>query len=133
VSALALAHAAAVLVVAAAASGVLGLLVAAPVRSVENFAAVVNVVLFPLLFLSGALYPTSNMPGWLRVAVRLNPVTYAVDLMRGALGQPMEFSALQSVAALAIAIAVSFVLAASLFDPERRFTWLGREVARTKN
>jgi ABC-2 type transport system permease protein len=132
VSALALAHAAAVLVVAAAASSVLGLLVAARVRSVENFAAVVNVVLFPLLFLSGALYPTSNMPGWLRVAVRLNPVTYAVDLMRGALGQPMEFSASQSVAALAIAITVSFALAASLFDPERRFTWLGRDAARPR-
>ena len=47
---------------AAAMSGVLGLLVAAPLRSVENFAGVINVVLFPLLFLSGALYPTAGMP-----------------------------------------------------------------------
>jgi ABC-2 type transport system permease protein len=119
-----------VLVAAAAASSVLGLLVAAPVRSVENFAAVVNVVLFPLLFLSGALYPTSNLPAWLRVAVRLNPVTYAVDLMRDALGQPAEFSVSRSIAALAVAIVVAFALAASLFDPERRFTWLGRDAAR---
>ena len=125
-------NAAGVLVVAAATSSVLGLLVAAPLRSVENFAAVVNVVLFPLLFLSGALYPTSNMSAWLRVAVRLNPVTYAVDLMRGALGQPAEFSVSQSIAFLGVAIVVAFALAASLFDPERRFTWLGREAARAR-
>ena len=40
----------------------LGLLVAARLRSVENFAGVINVVLFPLLFVSGALYPTAGMP-----------------------------------------------------------------------
>ena len=126
------ANAAAILVAAAAVSSVLGLVVAAPLRSVENFAAVVNVVLFPLLFLSGALYPTANMPGWLRAAARLNPITYAVDLMRGALGQPVEFSAWRSIAALALAIVLAFALAAALFDPERRFTWLGGDAARAR-
>ena len=53
----------------------------------ENFAGIINVVLFPLLFLSGALYPTSGMPPALRAVARLNPVTYAVDLMRQAFGQ----------------------------------------------
>jgi ABC-2 type transport system permease protein len=113
------------LVTGAAASSVLGLLVAAPVRSVENFAAVVNVVLFPLLFLSGALYPTSTMPGWLYTAVRLNPVTYAVDLMRDALGQPAEFSVSYSLAALGVAIVLAFAAAALLFDPERRLSRAG--------
>jgi ABC-2 type transport system permease protein len=122
VTAAQLAGAAGALVVGAAASSVLGLLVAAPVRSVENFAAVVNVVLFPLLFLSGALYPTSTMPGWLYAAVRVNPVTYAVDLMRAVLGQPAEFSVSYSLAALGIAIVVAFVAAAALFDPERRLS-----------
>jgi hypothetical protein len=50
------------LVVGAVVSSVLGLLVAAPLRSVENFAGVINMALFPLLFLSGALYPTAGMP-----------------------------------------------------------------------
>jgi len=112
----------AVLVATSAASSVLGLLVAAPLRSVENFAAVVNVVLFPMLFLSGALYPTAHMPGWLRAAAVLNPVTYAVDLMRAALGQPTEFAVSSSLVALAAATAIAFVGAALLFDPERRFT-----------
>ena len=122
----------AMLVASAAVSSVLGLVVAAPLRSVENFAAVVNVVLFPLLFLSGALYPTTNMPGWLRAAARLNPITYAVDLMRGALGQPAEFTAWHSMAGLVLAIVVAFALAALLFDPERRFTWPGGDAARAR-
>src|SRR6266852_5236167 len=69
------------LVLGAAACSVVGLLVAAPLKSVENFAGIVNVVLFPMLFLSGALYPTERMPSALRAAARLNPVSYAVDLM----------------------------------------------------
>ncbi len=67
VTAVQLAAAVAALALGAAVSGVLGLLVAAPLRSVENFAGIINVVLFPLLFLSGALYPTAEMPMPLRV------------------------------------------------------------------
>ena len=54
---------------------------------------VINVVLFPLLFVSGALYPTAGMPPALRLLARVNPVTYQVDLMRHAFGQPAEFVA----------------------------------------
>jgi ABC-2 type transport system permease protein len=108
------------LALGAAASSVMGLLVAAPLRSVENFAAIVNVVLFPLLFLSGALYPTAGMPMPLRVAARLNPVSYAVDLMRSALGQPSELGAARSVVMLASTTIVAFVVTALVFDPEQR-------------
>lgn len=107
--------------VGAAASSVLGLLVASRLRSVENFAGVINVVLFPLLFLSGALYPTAPLPVALRVAARLNPVTYAVDLMRAALGQGAEFSATRSLTVLGMTIVVGFVVTAFVFDPEQRF------------
>ena len=47
----------AALAAVSAMSAMLGLLMAARIRSVENFAGIINVVLFPLLFLSGALYP----------------------------------------------------------------------------
>jgi ABC-2 type transport system permease protein len=116
----------AALAAAAVASSVLGLLVAAPLRSVENFAGVINVVLFPLLFLSGALYPTAHMPAALRALARVNPVTYAVDLTRLALGQGAEFAAARSLAVLGVATVVAFVLTAAIFDPERRFTARGR-------
>jgi ABC-2 type transport system permease protein len=117
--------AAAVLVIAAASSSLLGILVAAPVRSVENFAGVINVVLFPLLFVSGALYPTVQMPGWLRSVARLNPVTYQVDLMRAALGQPSEFGIARSLVAIAVASLVTFGLTGLLFDPQARFVRRG--------
>jgi ABC-2 type transport system permease protein len=115
------ATAAGVLAIAAAVSALLGLLVAARLRAVENFAGVINVVLFPLLFVSGALYPTAGMPAALRLLALVNPVTYQVDLMRHAFGQPVEFTALTDVLALACAAALAFALTALLFDPEQRF------------
>jgi ABC-2 type transport system permease protein len=103
------------------ASSVLGLLVAARLRSVENFAGVINVVLFPLLFVSGALYPTAGMPAALLVLARINPVTYQVDLMRHAFGQPAEFGVGSDVLVLTLAAVALFSLTALLFDPEQRF------------
>lgn len=100
--------------------GILGLLVAAPIRSLENFAGIINVVLFPLLFLSGALYPTTDMPLPLRVLAAINPVTYAVDLARWALDQPQEFTTGRSLVVLLVTALVSFAGAALLFDPESR-------------
>jgi ABC-2 type transport system permease protein len=108
------------LLLTALASSALGLAVAAPLQSIENFAGIINVVLFPLLFLSGALYPVQHLPLPLHVIALVNPVTYAVDLTRGALGQPMEFRATASGAALAASIAIAFGVAVVLFDPESR-------------
>jgi ABC-2 type transport system permease protein len=102
-------------------SATLGLLVAARLRSVENFAGIINVLLFPLLFLSGALYPTAGMPPVFRTLSRINPVTSAVDLLRHALGQPAE-TALPAAAAIVLGTtALAFLLTALLFDPEQRF------------
>lgn len=113
--------AAGALALGAVSSSVLGLLVAARLRSVENFAGVINVVLFPLLFVSGALYPTAGMPAVLRTLARVNPVTYQVDLVRHALGQPAEFAVGTDAGALALATILAFGLTALLFDPEQRF------------
>lgn len=102
-------------------SALLGLLVAARLRSVENFAGIINVLLFPMLFISGALYPASGLPGALRWVARANPVTHMVELVRSALGQPTDLPATANLLALGAFAAVAFVLAAILFDPEQRF------------
>jgi ABC-2 type transport system permease protein len=60
----------------------LGLMVAATFRQAQTFNVVMQVILFPTIFLSGAMYPVSGLPGWLLVLNRLNPLSYAVDLMR---------------------------------------------------
>ena len=41
-----------------------------------------QLVVFPMVFLSGALYPVAGLPAWLEVLNRINPLTYAVDPMR---------------------------------------------------
>jgi ABC-2 type transport system permease protein len=113
------------LVLVATSSSVLGLLVAVRLRSVENFAGIFNVVLFPLFFVSGALYPVSGMPPWLRGAALLNPATYQVELMRAALGMPAEIAVTSCLLALGVTIVAGFVAAGMLFDPEERFTARG--------
>ena len=120
-----MAAAAGALALASLTSAVLGLLVAARLRSVENFAGVINVVLFPLLFVSGALYPTAGMPVPLRLLARLNPVTYQVDLMRHAFGQAAELSLRLDLLVLALVTVAAFALTALLFDPEQRFVGRG--------
>jgi ABC-2 type transport system permease protein len=109
----------------AAMSATLGLLVAARLRSVENFAGIINVILFPLLFLSGALYPTAGMPPALRAVARVNPVSYAVDLLHHAFAQPAEFPLPTDAVVVVAVTVVGFAAATLLFDPEQRFTARG--------
>jgi ABC-2 type transport system permease protein len=61
-----------------------GLVVAGRTRQIQSFMAITQLFLMPMLFLSGALFPLTNLPGWLHVLTRLNPLTYAVDPMRRA-------------------------------------------------
>lgn len=70
----------------------LGVALASRMRTFEGFGVISNFVVLPLYFLSGGVFPIRNLPGWMAVLVHLNPVTYAVDLMRHALGQPSVFS-----------------------------------------
>jgi len=60
----------------------LGMVIASRMRSIENFAGVMNFLMFPMFFLSSALYPASSLPGFLQPFVRADPLTYGIDLMR---------------------------------------------------
>jgi ABC-2 type transport system permease protein len=59
-----------------------GLLIGARVANIQSVMPVIQMVITPMMFLSGALYPTSGLPTWLAVATKVNPVTYAVAPMR---------------------------------------------------
>ena len=59
-----------------------GVFVASRISRIEGFQVVMQLVLFPMLFLSGALFPLSGLPTWLSVLTRLNPLTYAVAPLR---------------------------------------------------
>jgi ABC-2 type transport system permease protein len=60
----------------------LGVMVATSVKQAPTFNSVMQLLVFPTVFLSGAMYPVSGLPAWLRLLNRVNPLTYAVDPMR---------------------------------------------------
>ncbi|MCU1621989.1 MAG: transporter [Frankiales bacterium] len=62
----------------------LGLAIVSRITQVQTVMGLMQVFLLPLSFLSGALYPLSNLPTWLGIVVRLNPLTYAVHPIRTA-------------------------------------------------
>ncbi|WP_084369832.1 ABC transporter permease [Microbispora sp. ATCC PTA-5024] len=73
---------AAVYLATAAAFSLIGLLLAVSVRRIETLQATVQLAMYPLLFLSGSVFKPDAVPGWLAALMRLNPMTYAVDLAR---------------------------------------------------
>jgi len=60
----------------------IGIVIAARMTSFQGFGTIMNFIIMPLWFLSGALFPARNLPVWLNVLVRINPLTYGVDLVR---------------------------------------------------
>jgi len=62
----------------------IGVLVAVKIKSFQAFMALVQIIIMPMFFLSGALFPLRNLPTWLHVATLIDPLTYAVDPMRRA-------------------------------------------------
>ncbi len=63
----------------------LGLIIGSFMTSPEGFQLITTFVIFPLFFLSGALFPLNNLPVYLGMLTSINPVTYIVDLLRGLL------------------------------------------------
>ena len=96
----------------------LGLLLSNGIRQLENFAGVMNFVIFPLFFLSSALYPLWKMreaSEWLYWLCALNPFSHAVELVRFALYQRLSLSALLVCLGLTALFAV---LAVVTFNPQ---------------
>lgn len=62
----------------------LGLLIGARMRSQQGFQLLMQLVIFPMLFLSGIFFPVSQVARWLEVLSKLNPVTYGIDAIRQA-------------------------------------------------
>jgi ABC-2 type transport system permease protein len=60
----------------------LGLVLAARIRQVQSAMPLVQLIITPLMFLSGALFPLSGLPTWLAVLTHINPMTYAVEPLR---------------------------------------------------
>jgi ABC-2 type transport system permease protein len=68
-----------------------GVMMAARIRQFQAFMALTQMLVMPLFFLSGALYPLSGLPAWLSVLTRIDPLTYVVGPMRRAVFAHLSF------------------------------------------
>src|SRR5580693_3310434 len=91
----------------------LGFAIAWPMDSSQAFHGIVNLFLIPLWLLSGALFPLSGASGWIRFIMRLNPLTYGVEALRGLLypGAETTFPLPSAMATLLLFSLVMFGLA----------------------
>lgn len=60
----------------------LGVVIASRMTSFEGFGTISNFVVMPMYFLSGAIYPTSSAPDWMKPLIAINPLSYGVDALR---------------------------------------------------
>lgn len=76
----------------------IGLTIASFMGSLESFGAIQSFINLPLFFLSGALFPIPNLPDWLQIAAKVNPMSYGVDALKivilGNAWQPLQLQPL---------------------------------------
>ena len=104
------------MLVLASATVSVGLVIGSRMESPEGFNLIVSFLVFPLFFLSGALFPISNLPSWLRTFTILNPVTYAVDGIRGVMLGSSAFPVLMDFGVLVAFATVMMVIGSIAFS-----------------
>ena len=85
------------------------------VEDMQGFQAINQFIVFPLYFLSGALYPLTHVPSWLRIIAEFNPISYTVDALRYAMLGTSRFSITHDLIAMGITLVVMMVFAAIRF------------------
>ena len=96
--------------VSAAGLTALGLTIGSFMTSPEGFQLITTFVIFPLFFLSGALYPLDQLPAYLEALTAFNPLTYIVDLLRGLLIDLQYFGTnLNSLVMVGFAFVILFI------------------------
>jgi ABC-2 type transport system permease protein len=86
----------------------LGTAIGSVIKDMQGFQLVMNFLVLPIFFLSGALFPLANLPVVMAVITRLDPLTYGVDGLRGSLTGLWHFNAAFNISVLA-AIAFAFI------------------------
>lgn len=102
--------------------GSLGITIASRMESMEGFQMIMNFLIMPLFFLSGAMFPLQNAPAWISYLMRADPLTYGVDAMRALLytGLPgahflVQFSLAYDLTVISILAAVFALIGAWSF------------------
>lgn len=85
------------------------------VEDMQGFQAINQFLVFPLYFLSGALYPLTNVPTALRIVAEFNPMSYAVDAIRDCLIGQTHFGIIKDLVVLTITLIVCMIFGAIRF------------------
>ena len=93
----------------------LGAVIGTVLQDMQGFQLIISFITMPLFFFSSALFPVTDMPQALWIAVRLNPLTYGVDGLRGALNGAFVFGVATDFEVLGGLTVILLVLGASLF------------------
>ncbi len=108
----------------------LGTLIAVYSKGLEDFAVIMNFVIFPMFFLSGALYPIAQLPPVLRAVAWVNPLSYGVDVLKHAFGASgllgADFPVAWDLLALGGSLSLSLALACWRFSQAPVFERLAR-------
>lgn len=94
----------------------LGTAIASILNDMQGFQLIMNFIVMPVFFLSGAIFPVDSLPKALEVAVRLNPLSYGIDGLRGALAGTFQFGLTIDLTVLGIATIVVLSIGSYLFS-----------------
>jgi ABC-2 type transport system permease protein len=94
----------------------LGLAFSSKMKDMSGFSLIMNFLIFPLFFLSGALFPLDRFPGIVKDLAYLNPLTYGVDGLRFSLIGTSALSPVADFVVLAVCCAAMLFLGAYLFE-----------------
>ncbi|HAM50376.1 MAG TPA: ABC transporter [Nitrospiraceae bacterium] len=97
----------------------LGIVIATFYESFESFSVIMNFIVMPMFFLSGAMYPVKKLPQTLQVVTKLNPLTYGIDALKYSIfrgGEITDFSLLLDVGVMVITSSLFVILAGAVFE-----------------
>ncbi len=99
-----------------------GIVLATFYDNYESFSVIMNFIIMPMFFLSGAMYPVKLLPDILKIVTKLNPLTYGIDALKhvifpqgiGTMGP--DFSVLTNIAVIALASLAFVLIAGKAFE-----------------
>lgn len=94
----------------------LGIAIASKLEDMQAFPIIINFVIMPLFFLSGALFPINSVPRYLEIIIKINPLSYGVEGLRYALAGTAHINPFLSFSVLAICLLAVGFLGAYLFS-----------------
>jgi ABC-2 type transport system permease protein len=94
----------------------LGTAIASTLQDFQGFQLIMNFLVMPLFFLSGALFPLNDLPEFMKIITRLNPLTYGVDALRATLLGASTFSLSLDLTILGALTAIILVIGSYLFS-----------------